>query len=172
MHLLVESTLDLLRGVGRAEPESEQDLCGVLSELQTEFDELGWNVTSSCGRGAVVQCRRLAVKRCLRNLIENAVKYGVQARVTAELQDDEVVVLIADKGPGIPEDQLDAVFQPFYRLEHSRSRETGGLGLGLSIAREIAQFHRATLTLRNAPGGGAICELRFPSSLMQAENTA
>jgi signal transduction histidine kinase len=75
---------------------------------------------------------------------------------------DAVVVRVADEGPGIPEASLERVFEPFYRLESSRSRDTGGSGLGLSIARDIAQAHGGTLTLQNRPLGGLTAELRLP----------
>jgi signal transduction histidine kinase len=103
-----------------------------------------------------------ALQRCLTNLIDNAVKYGGYARVTAGCEAGNVVIRVADGGPGIPEAQMERVFDPFYRLETSRSRETGGSGLGLTIARNISHKHGGTLTLRNKPGGGLECLLVLP----------
>jgi signal transduction histidine kinase len=103
-----------------------------------------------------------ALQRCLTNLIDNTVKYGGYARVTVACEAGDVVIRVAVGGPGIPEAQMERVFDPFYRLETSRSRETGGSGLGLTIARNIAHKHGGTLTLRNKPGGGLECLLVLP----------
>ena len=103
-----------------------------------------------------------ALQRCLTNLIDNAVKYGGYARVSAVCEAGKLVIRVADGGPGIPEAQMERVFDPFYRLETSRSRETGGSGLGLTIARNIAHKHGGTLTLCNKPGGGLECLLVLP----------
>ena len=99
--------------------------------------------------------RPLALKRCLTNLIENAVKYGTSADVNLEDDGRELRIVVSDHGPGIPEAELERVFEPFYRVESSRSRDTGGVGLGLSVARDIARTHGGELTLRNRPGGRA-----------------
>ena len=105
-----------------------------------------------------------ALRRCLTNLLDNAVKYGRFARVEAALEGTDAVVRIRDGGPGIPEDQLAAVLDPFVRLESSRSRETGGTGLGLTIARNIAERHGGTLTLRNLAEGGLEATVAIPRS--------
>jgi signal transduction histidine kinase len=99
----------------------------------------------------------------VRNLIENAVRYGSEAHVTVEKQNGDVIVKVEDKGPGIPQEQMESVFQPFSRLETSRSRETGGHGLGLTIARAIARGHGGDVTLANRPEGGLSATLRIPS---------
>jgi signal transduction histidine kinase len=96
------------------------------------------------------------------NLIDNAVKYGQRAHVTVEREAGASRVRIRDEGPGIPPDQLAQVFEPFYRLETSRSRSSGGTGLGLTIARNIAEQHGASLSLANHPGGGLEATLVFP----------
>jgi len=103
-----------------------------------------------------------ALRRCLTNLLDNAVKYGRRADVSIMLEQQNVMIRIRDHGPGIPEDQLDAVFDPFYRLETSRSRDTGGTGLGLTIARNIAENHGALLRLTNLVGGGLEALLQLP----------
>jgi signal transduction histidine kinase len=102
----------------------------------------------------VLKVQQTAVKRLLRNLIENAIKFGDRADVAVEIDGQSVALLIDDAGPGIPEDKLSAVQQPFVRLEESRNRSTGGLGLGLSIARAIAQSQGAKLELINRTNGG------------------
>ena len=103
------------------------------------------------------------MQRCIGNLIDNAVKYGDTARVSTQLMGRKVEILIEDTGPGLPEDQLDKVFEPFYRMETSRSRETGGVGLGLAIARNIVQRHGGTLRLENTGKGmRAMVQLPLP----------
>jgi signal transduction histidine kinase len=102
-----------------------------------------------------------ALKRCLGNLVDNALKFGKRALL--EVADGDALLLgISDDGPGIPEEMLERVFEPFYRLDSSRSRDTGGTGLGLAIARDVAQAHGGSLTLRNRPEGGLRAELRLP----------
>ena len=94
------------------------------------------------------------MKRALRNLVENAVKYGGAAEMRLERGPTEYTVTIEDGGPGIPEDELETVFRPFYRLERSRSRETGGTGLGLAVARAVVREHGGEIMLANRPEGG------------------
>jgi signal transduction histidine kinase len=107
-------------------------------------------------------CRPTALRRALANLIENAAKYGERARVALLPADDRLVVRIDDDGPGIPEERQEAVFKPFVRLEESRSRETGGTGLGLTVARSVVRAHGGDIALRNRPEGGLRVEARLP----------
>ena len=102
-----------------------------------------------------------ALKRCLTNLVANAVKFGADADITVS-DGAELVIAVRDHGPGIPPAELERVFEPFYRLESSRSRDSGGTGLGLSIARDVAQAHGGTLTLHNLAAGGLEARLRLP----------
>jgi signal transduction histidine kinase len=106
----------------------------------------------------------MAFRRALRNLIENALRYGGNARVIYEVQGQSLLISIEDEGPGIPEDQLEQVFEPFFRLEESRSLETGGHGLGLSIARTIARAHGGDITLSNREGKGLVAQIKIPLS--------
>jgi signal transduction histidine kinase len=106
--------------------------------------------------------RPVALRRAVRNLVENAIRYGGRARVVLVDEPDAVVIRIEDDGPGIPPDRLEEVFEPFVRLETSRSEETGGVGLGLSTARTIARAHGGDVTLSNRPGGGLTATLRLP----------
>jgi signal transduction histidine kinase len=115
------------------------------------------------GRAAMaLMGRPLAIRRCLVNLIDNAVKYGHNAAVTVERMVGAARIRIRDSGPGIAPDQLAQVFEPFYRIEGSRSRESGGTGLGLTIARNIAEQHGASLALANHPDGGLEVTLIVP----------
>ena len=106
--------------------------------------------------------RPQALKRCLGNLLDNALKYGNSAMMLVEDAPERLIIRIRDRGPGIPERELERVFEPFYRLEGSRSRNTGGTGLGLSIARKIAQLHGGALHLRNLRQGGLEAVLTLP----------
>jgi signal transduction histidine kinase len=106
--------------------------------------------------------RPMGLRRCLVNLIDNAVKYGHQAGVTVERMAGAARIRIRDAGPGIPQAEQARVFEPFYRVESSRSRESGGTGLGLTIARNIAEQHGGTLALANHPDGGLEVTLVLP----------
>ncbi len=93
--------------------------------------------------------------------MQNAIRHG--KRATLHIEDGKQLILrVCDEGPGIPEEQLEKVFEPFFRLEQSRNRDTGGTGLGLSIARDIAQAHGGTLSLHNRPEGGLEARLALP----------
>jgi signal transduction histidine kinase len=99
--------------------------------------------------------RPQALRRVVGNLVDNALKYGGAAQIEiGELHDGEATVSVLDRGPGIPPESLETVFEPFVRLEGSRNRQTGGTGLGLAIARQLALAMDATLTLHNRVGGG------------------
>ena len=111
----------------------------------------------------VVQGRTLALKRCFANLVGNALAYGGNVRVSLSRPEEGAVVLVDDDGPGIPASEIERVFEPFRRLETSRSRETGGSGLGLSIARDIARAHGGELTLANRVGGGLRARVVLPA---------
>jgi signal transduction histidine kinase len=104
----------------------------------------------------------VALRRAVRNLLENAVRYGERCRLRLERDRSEVRIVIEDEGPGIPADRQEQVFEPFVRLEESRSGETGGIGLGLAIARSIARAHGGDISLRNLPGRGLRVSLSLP----------
>jgi signal transduction histidine kinase len=107
-------------------------------------------------------CRPAALRRALGNLLDNAVKYGGLAEVAIMPAAAAVAITIDDCGPGIPDAELDRVFQPFYRLEGSRSRETGGSGLGLAIARALIEAHGGAIVLANRAGGGLSVRVTLP----------
>jgi signal transduction histidine kinase len=107
-------------------------------------------------------CRSSEVRRALRNLIENAVRYGKRARVSVRAVEDGAEIIVDDDGPGVPEGELERVFEPFARLEGSRSKDTGGYGLGLSIARLIARSHGGDVKLENRREGGLRARISLP----------
>ncbi|MFV1997261.1 MAG: ATP-binding protein [Acidiferrobacterales bacterium] len=154
MQLIASETLDFLRADDAREPLQATDICALLEAIRDDAAELGQRVDIEPCMLKPFHARPLALKRCIGNLVENAIKYGGNARVSAHESKQVLVITIADSGPGIPQQKLETVFEPFYRLETSRSRETGGSGLGLSIARNIALSHGGDLRLVNNPNGG------------------
>jgi signal transduction histidine kinase len=162
MQAMVTETLDFMRGAGAREPAQPVDVMALLESLQAENEDMGRRVILA-GRAAhpYVGVPSL-LKRCLANLIDNAVVYGRQAEVAVSDTSEVLTIRIRDHGPGVPEDQLEAVFEPFARVEASRSRETGGTGLGLSIARDIARTHGGDVRLRNHEQGGLEATLTLP----------
>jgi signal transduction histidine kinase len=113
-----------------------------------------------------LSCRPFALRRALGNLIDNATFYGRNAEVTIETTANETRILIDDDGPGIPKEALEHVFDPFVRLEGSRSRDTGGAGLGLAIARSIARSHGGDVRLENRPQGGLRAIFALPNDVL------
>jgi len=146
-----------------AEEKSERiDLTSLVEAVADGYpgvtlDEAGLNA-----RELICVARPVALKRCIDNLVRNAVTYGRHARLTLGRAQGFALLSIRDEGPGIPPDRLEAVFSPFVRQETSRSRETGGLGLGLTIARNIARAAGGDIALSNHPEGGLLTELRLP----------
>lgn len=153
METMVQSTLDFMRGTEQSEPVVLVDIPALLEGLQEDAEEQGQRVSVEGHVDAPYPGRPLALKLCLVNLLDNAVKYAGEARVLMQDSQDTLTIVVADRGPGIPEERLEQVFEPFFRLEPSRGRQTGGNGLGLGIARNIARSHGGDLQLRNTPEG-------------------
>jgi signal transduction histidine kinase len=161
MEALVWSALALFKGLDDGEKFESVDVNALLATLAAEYAELGSPLDVQGQARDPVHGKPRALKRCLGNLVDNALKFG--QRATIEIEDGAaLLVRVCDDGPGIPEELLERVFEPFYRLDSSRSRDTGGTGLGLSIARDVAQAHAGSLTLRNRPQGGLVAELQLP----------
>ena len=162
MQGMIQEGLDLATGVGSGGRMQRVDLDSLLSSVCADAVDAGQDVTLDGQTRVSILAIPIALQRGLANLIDNAVKYGGYARVAAAREGNKAVIRVRDGGPGIPEDQLEKVFDPLYRIETSRSRDTGGTGLGLTIARDIARKHGGTLTLRNAPGRGLESTLTLP----------
>jgi signal transduction histidine kinase len=145
---------------GKNEKASRIDLASFIESLAYDYQDTGKAVTvGELSHGAVVT-RPHALRRILTNLIDNALKFAGSAEIEAQERDDGTVYIrVLDRGPGIPEGQLESVLQPFFRLEQSRNRDTGGTGLGLAIAHQLATVIGASLTLRNRDGGGLAAEI-------------
>jgi signal transduction histidine kinase len=162
MQSMVREGLDLARSMDSAEPMQPLNLDSLIDSVCADAADAGQAVTVSGKTNVSLMARPIALRRCLTNLIDNAVKYGQSAHVTAMLEGSGAVIRIKDKGIGIPEPELEKVFEPFYRLESSRSRETGGSGLGLTIALNIVEQHGGTIRLVNHSAGGLEVILTLP----------
>jgi signal transduction histidine kinase len=163
MEKMVFSALSFARDEAACEPHVMVDLRTLLQRVCDDMADAGHGITSDIGDDAVPYgCRPAALRRALTNLIDNAIKYGRQARVSLKNDQQGVLVRIDDKGPGIPEELQEEAFRPFRRLEASRSRETGGTGLGLTVARTIIRAHGGDITLTNRSEGGLRVEVRLP----------
>jgi signal transduction histidine kinase len=161
MKALIDEGLELARTAETSEPKVMLDLDSLLESLVADAVDAGGDAAFEKGCQAVMQLRPLAIGRLFSNLVDNALKHGGSARVSAEKVGRDVVVRVRDHGAGVPEDMLNKVFDPFVRVENSRSRETGGAGLGLTIARALADKNGATLSLRNHPEGGLEATVRW-----------
>ncbi len=166
MEEMVSSTLEFARGESTDEAVQTIDLAATLEAICDNATDIGLAAEYQWNGRLVCACRPLALKRALTNLVENAARYGGQAMVQAAHQGRDIRVVIEDQGPGIPEDCLETVFTPFFRLEASRNRKTGGMGLGMTVARTIIRAHGGDITLENKPEGG----LRVSVTLPQARN--
>jgi signal transduction histidine kinase len=144
------------------EATQRMDFDSIIDSVCADAVEAGQDVSVAGLTGAFVATRPNAMRRCLTNLIDNAVNYGAYARITSSADEAKVVMELRDGGPGIAEDRLEAVFEAFFRLEGSRSRDTGGTGIGLTIARNIAVQHGGTLRLYNDAAGGLVARLELP----------
>lgn len=160
MQTMVEATLEFARGVVKFDPPAQIDLAALLANLVA--DAGAERASLIPGPPVTATVRPTALTRALRNLIDNAARYAGMAQVSLTSEPGFAVITVADRGPGLPADQLEAVFEPFVRLEASRNRDTGGIGLGLAIARTIVQSHGGTVTLTNRDGGGLCATLRLP----------
>jgi signal transduction histidine kinase len=150
---MTEAALAFAREEATAEATRAVDLPALVESLCDDLAELGHNVSFIEGPAINYRCRPDALRRAIRNLIENAVRYGERARVRVARTTKSIDIIVEDDGPGIPDDAMEQVFAPFYRLEDSRNRETGGVGLGLSIARAIARHHGGDVVLSNRARG-------------------
>jgi len=150
---MTEATLAFAREEATAEGTRTVDLPALVESLCDDLAELGRDVTFQEGPKISYRCRPDALRRAVRNLVENAVRYGERARVHVARSGDGVEIVIEDDGPGIPDDAAEQVFAPFFRIENSRNPETGGVGLGLSIARTIVRHHGGDIVLANQARG-------------------
>ncbi|MEW6120525.1 MAG: ATP-binding protein [Pseudomonadota bacterium] len=162
MQHMLTGALDFLRGKAVDETLSPIDMVALLESLVDDRAELGHEVSLNAPASVRYVGRPQALRRAIGNLIDNALKYGERANIELMADDDGLSIVVEDNGPGLPEEELEKVFEPFYRVESSRNRATGGVGLGLAIVRQIARNHGGDVTLTNRPGGGLRAALRLP----------
>ncbi|WP_288350808.1 ATP-binding protein [uncultured Thalassospira sp.] len=189
---LLNDALDFLGDWIQKEEERTVDFVSVLEAICDDYADLGRPVSfdgpqplqfssvhtvfgggdephSFDGKRSIrLTCRPGTLKRAFTNLIENALKYGHRAKVSLEATADNVLVTIRDEGPGIPVEHQDKVFLPFYRVEGSRARSTGGSGLGLSIVKTVIDAHDGRISLRNMPGKGLEVTISLPRRIIAA----
>jgi signal transduction histidine kinase len=160
---MLSTTLSFAREEARREEVRRVDVGALMSTIVSDMADAGLAVSQgSIADDAVADCKPIALRRAITNLIDNAVKYGGLARISLSSEAGHLSIAVEDDGPGIPEDQLELVTQPFYRLETSRNPESGGIGLGLSIAQSIAEDHGGELVLINRRGGGLTARIILP----------
>ncbi|MGQ3100612.1 MAG: sensor histidine kinase [Sphingopyxis solisilvae] len=164
MTAMLTDILALARSGAGTEAREPVALRGLVEELAADYRERGKDVTVGVAADAAVMARPLLLRRALRNLIDNAAAYGACARLSVERGQGEVRIIVSDDGPGLTDDQIRTLIEPFARGEQSRNRATGGSGLGLSIARDIAEGEGGELTLRNRAGGGLDAVITLPTA--------
>jgi signal transduction histidine kinase len=158
---LTEAVLSAARGAG-GEKMRKIDLAALIESLCTDMDEMGQPVSWSAHTAAPINCRPNEIRRAVRNLIQNAVAYGSRAEVCLTEAPGRYDIIVEDEGPGIAEKDRSRVFEPFVRLEASRSAETGGSGLGLTLVKAIAEGHGGTIALENRAARGLRARLTLP----------
>jgi two-component system osmolarity sensor histidine kinase EnvZ len=161
MEQMLEAYLDFVRGDPR-EVSQVTDLSDLLKEIQFDAQRKGQNVGLETHGELELLLRRNAFKRCLTNIVDNAGKYAGEVWVTAVRDGSDIDIIVDDNGAGIPDEQLEEVFRPFYRLDEARNLDEGGTGLGLAIARDIARGHGGDIQLARSPMGGLRAVIHVP----------
>lgn len=162
MDSLIGTTLQYAREESATEPRQATDLTALVQSIVDEMKHAGLPVLMQPAAAISYSCHPAALKRAVRNLLDNAVKHGRGGSIGVQTNSHAIEITVDDDGPGIPKNELIRVLEPFYRLEGSRSRETGGVGLGLAIAHSIVQAHGGELTLSNRPRGGLRASIVLP----------
>lgn len=162
MSRTLDDILSLARLGRPSEAETDVDVAALVDAVVEDFRELGQPVVFEEAPRTPMRLRPTLMRRAVRNLIENAVKYAGAAEVSLEPAAEAIAIRVCDRGPGIPVGRLGDVFAPFTRLETSRNRDTGGIGLGLALARAIVEEAKGTLTLANRDGGGLVATITLP----------
>ena len=162
MDAMISATLAFVRDTTRAGPREKLELSSLVETVLDEAAETGSDATALPSTRLVVEGDPVGLKRLIANLVENALKYGHRARGRTFTEDGCAIVEIEDDGPGVPHLEIERLFEPFYRGEPSRNRETGGAGLGLAVVRSIARAHGGDVTLHNRTGGGLTARVSLP----------
>jgi signal transduction histidine kinase len=162
MEAMIAATLTFVRDAQADPHRTRLELSSLLESVVDDMAETGADVAVEKAEKVVIDADSLALRRLITNLIENAIKYGARARCSLSVHDRLAEIDIEDDGPGVPAPELNRVFDPFYRREPSRNRQTGGIGLGLSVARSIARAHGGDVALQNRPQGGLRAKVTLP----------
>jgi signal transduction histidine kinase len=172
MRAMLDASLSFAREDTVEEKRTSVDLSSLLQSLCDDLADAGSQVSYDGPARLAYWSQPVAMRRAFANLIGNALKYGNEAQVSARDAQGGVVVEIGDRGPGIPAPMRERVFAPFFRLEASRNRETGGTGLGLSVARSIIRRHGGDITLHDRDGGGLLVRVTLPAVAGAATHAA
>ncbi len=162
MEAMVSETLEFMRGEQVSEAMVQIDLNALLEALQADREELGQSLTIIRSIHKPISGRLIALKRCINNLLDNANRFAEKTSIESIEKEDTIIIKVIDNGPGIPEQLLEQVFNPFEQLDKSRTKNGNGFGLGLGIARNIARGHGGDLALSNCKTGGLIAEITLP----------
>lgn len=167
MRSIIEQGLQFARSLATQEEMTRIDLRSFVQSLADDYADVGKKVefvdeTPQSKDPLVVSARTLCLKRCLENLISNACTYAGEATLVLKISQGAALVCVCDRGPGIPQECLEHIFEPYYRVEGSRNRSFGGTGLGLAIARNMAILNAAELRVQNLAQGGLMAELKIP----------
>ena len=167
MRSIIEQGLQFARSLATQEEMTRMDLRSFVQSLADDYADVGKKVefvdeTPQSKDPLVVSARTLCLKRCLENLISNACTYAGEATLVLKISQGAALVCVCDRGPGIPQECLEHIFEPYYRVEGSRNRSFGGTGLGLAIARNMAILNAAELRVQNLAQGGLMAELKIP----------
>ncbi|MCV6577345.1 MAG: ATP-binding protein [Cohaesibacter sp.] len=162
MQAMTEAVLAFAREDASSEETKSVDVSALLASIAEDYCDMGKDVTFEETDSLVYNCRPMSLKRAIRNLIENALRYAGSAQIVLSQTADALVIDILDQGKGIPKEQMEQVFAPFFRVEGSRNLETGGVGLGLSITRTIIRSHGGDVCLSNRREGGLRATITLP----------
>ena len=162
MEEMISAALTFVRDTSRPGERTPLELSSLLESVCDEMAETGADIEVERGEKVVLVGDPLSLRRLLDNLLENAVKFGGRARARVYREGGNAIVEIEDDGPGIPTEDFERVFEPFYRREPSRSRQTGGIGLGLAVVRSVARAHGGDAVLINRQGGGLTARVQLP----------
>ncbi|WEK11378.1 MAG: HAMP domain-containing sensor histidine kinase [Candidatus Pseudomonas colombiensis] len=158
---MLDATLSYLHEQRTSEAQQWMDVQALVESLSENAQDQGADVQVS-GHCAPLHVQPMALRSCVNNLLDNALRYAGHALITLEDSRDHLAIRVIDRGPGIAADKREAVFEPFYRLEGSRNRNSGGVGLGMTIAREAAGRLGGELSLEETPGGGLTAVVFLP----------
>jgi len=162
MQAMISAAVSYVRDTSRLEARRPLDLRSLVENVVDEASDRGDAVTLEPGGALVIEGHSVALKALIDNLVGNAVKYAGSAQVGLLREGDNAVIEVRDRGPGMPPEDLERAFEPFFRGERSRNRDTGGFGLGLASARAVARAHGGDVTLENRPGGGLLARAMLP----------